>query len=55
MAESTTTLRRSENWVRSMIPAWSPKSDVMVPNVSPVDMRSVVNVPCGAQYLRASG
>ena len=41
--------------MRSMMPADSPYSDVIVPNVSPVDMSSVVNVACGAVNRRASG
>jgi hypothetical protein len=34
-------LTRSENWVLSMIPAFSPKSAEIVPKVSPVLMRRV--------------
>ncbi len=47
IADSTTTVTSSENWVSSMIPAWSPYNDVIVPNVRPVDISSVVNAACG--------
>src|SRR5262249_50618070 len=55
IADSTTTVINNENWVRSMIPALRPYRDVIVPNVSPVDISSVVNVACGAVYRLASG
>ncbi len=48
IAERTTTPIKSENCVRSMIPALRPYSDVIVPKVSPVDISSVVNMACGA-------
>jgi hypothetical protein len=35
IAESTTTVIRSENWVLSMIPAINPNSDAIVPKVKP--------------------
>ena len=48
IAESTTTVIRSENCVRSMMCAFKPYSELIVPKVSPVDIKSVVKVSCGA-------
>jgi len=49
IADSTTTPTSSENCVRSMIPAFNPYNDEIVPNVSPVDISSVVKLACGEQ------
>ena len=43
-ADRTTTVTRSENWVLSMIPAFRPYSDEIVPKVSPVLIKRVANV-----------
>ncbi len=55
IADSTTAVPNSENWVRSMMPACRPYGDAIVPKVRPVDISSVVNAACGLVYFRARG
>ena len=55
IAERTTTVTSSENWVRVMMCAVRPYSELIVPKVRPVLMSSVVNTALAAACRRASG
>jgi hypothetical protein len=54
IADSTTTVTSSENCVRSMMCAFNPYSELIVPNASPVLISSVVT-SCSGTCRRASG
>ena len=55
MALRTTVATRIENWVRLIIPAVNPKTDEMVPMVSPVLINKVVYMAFSGRYFLARG
>ena len=55
MAVPMTVVTSTENWARLRMPAFSPYSDEIVPNVRPVLINSVVYQASRATYRRANG